>query len=519
MDITFIMRYFWMITLTFSMFEANVQCQTNDRRAFPDGFLLGAASASYQVEGAWNVNGKGESHWDFITHNQSERISDRSNGDIACDSFNKYKEDVQWIKSIGLDHYRFSLSWTRILPSGFNDTTNPNGIRYYRDLLEELKVINVTTVVTLYHRDHPQALENLGGWRNERMVQWFEDYAKVVFDNLGHLVDIFIPINEINALCADELNDTYKPRGNGLDDMGEYACIHNGLKAHAKVWHLYDKNYRATQGGMIGFVSSSRGWVPSEGVTEESIDRYFQFRCGIVMHPIFIGDYPEILKTRIGNISNLENLPESRLPEFTDEWKNIIKGATDFLGLNHYTSRLPIFDTSEKLGVPTSDSGIIEAVDPNWSTASSQWLTIVPEGIGNVLRKIRDEYDNPALYIFENGFSDTGETEDYARIKYHYDYASEVLKATVRDGCNVKAYTVWSLLDNFEWYYGYTQRFGILKVDFDSPNRTRSEKLSTQWLREVIRTRTLIEPPAPSGTRSGSCEFIHEETEKLVEKL
>ncbi|XP_020710414.2 myrosinase 1-like [Athalia rosae] len=486
-------RCFWIITFISLICTKGSEGQASGLQRFPDGFLLGAASASYQVEGAWNVSGKGVSTWDHFAHTMPERIADGSNGDIACDSYNKYKEDVQWIKSIGLDHYRFSLSWTRILPNGFNTPVNQDGIRYYKSLLEELKAANITTVVSLYHWDHPQILEEMGGWTNELMVRWFVDYAKVVFDNIGHLIDIVITINEPKLLCQQAYNSTWKAPGKVFNDMGHFFCVHNILKAHAKTWHMYDQEYRATQNGMIGFTTPVRGWVQGEGVTEETIERAFQFDCGWIMSPIYTGDYPEVMKTRIAERSALQNYPFSRLPEFTDEWKKIIKGATDFFGLNHYTSSMPTFDPAEALGTFASDTNIIGIADPSWPSGASGWLHIVPEGIGNVLRKIKDTYGNPPVYMFENGVSDKGEIEDYVRINYYHDYISEILTAIVRDGCDVKAYTAWTLLDNYEWEAGYTERFGILKVDFDSPNRTRSEKLSTHWWREVLRTRTLID--------------------------
>ncbi|XP_012267796.2 myrosinase 1-like [Athalia rosae] len=497
------MEYSKVITIICLIFVGDSRGQAADFQTFPDGFLIGAASASYQIEGAWNVSGKGESVWDYAFHNMLKQVSDDSNGDIACDSYHKYKEDVQWIRDIGFDHYRLSLSWPRILPNGSKDRVNLDGIRYYRNLLEELKAANVTTVVSLYHWDHPEVLEEIGGWTNEVMVERFEDYAKVVFDNLGYLVDIFVTINEPEMLCFDEPVNSSEATARGLaNDVASYLCVHNALKAHAKVWHMYDENYRATQGGIIGLLPVCRGWVSGDGVTEESIERYFQFGCGLVLHPIYKGDYSEIVKTTLADIDVYRNRSFSSLPVFTDEWVKMIKGTNDYFGLNHYTSRIPVME----YGARTSDSGVLEIRDKSWPITVLDRLEVVPEGFGNLLRKIRDEYDNPPVYILENGFADSGEILDYGRINYHYDYLSELLTAIIHDGCNVKAYTIWSLLDNFEWDRGYSISFGIVKVDFTSPNRTRSEKLSTRWWKEVIRTRTLIKPPAPGSTSSwGGC--------------
>ncbi|XP_046430433.1 myrosinase 1-like [Neodiprion fabricii] len=469
--------------------------------SFPENFIIGAATASYQIEGAWNVSDKGENVWDWFTHNKPENIADGSTGDVACDSYHKYEEDVQWVKNLGLDFYRFSVSWSRVLPNGFANEVSEDGIQYYKNLTTLLVANGIEPIVTIYHWDHPQILEDLGGWTNELMVEWYTDYARVLFEELGPMVKTFITINEPKVYCEQGYNSTtIKAPGKILENMGHYLCVHNTLKAHATAYHLYDDEFRAIQEGQIGIVTPCAGWVPGDNVTEESIERHFQFDCGWIMHPIYVGDYPEIVKTRVAYVSALENYPFSRLPEFSQDWIEYINGTADFFGLNHYTSSMPIFDTAEELGIYTRDSGIIKNTNSSWSAGSSSWLYVLPEGFGNVLRMIRDQYNNPPLYVFENGYSDTGELEDYRRINYYYEYVSEMLTAINDDGCNVVAYTIWSLLDNFEWNAGYTELFGIISVDFNSSNRTRSAKLSTSWWQEVISTRTLQDVPS-NGTR------------------
>ncbi|XP_046486756.1 myrosinase 1-like [Neodiprion pinetum] len=495
-----IMKHTWKIVICCIIFTGLKECQAANL-SFPGNFTIGVATSSYQIEGAWNVSDKAESIWDWYTHSYPENIADGSNGDIACDSYHKYEEDIQWLKELGVDFYRFSVSWARILPNGFANEVSEDGLQYYKNLTQALIDNGIEPVVTIYHWEHPKILEDLGGWTNELMVTWYADYARIIFEELGPLVKTFVTINEPESYCAVGYNTTYFAPGKELENMGHYICMHNSLKAHATVYHMYDDEYRSTQNGQIGIVAQCYGWVAGDNVTDDSIERYFQFNCGWVMHPIFVGDYPEIMKTRIANISALQGYPFSRLPEFSDEWIEYINGTADFFGLNHYTSRMPVFDSNEDLGIYTIDSGIIASINESWSLGSAAWLHVVPAGFGNLLRMIRDQYNNPPVWVLENGYPDTGESDDYSRISYYYEYITELLTAFQDDGCNVVRYTIWSLLDEFEWTAGYTQLFGIVGVDFDSSDRTRSAKLSTAWWQEVISTRTLQSVPTANSTR------------------
>ncbi|XP_046430432.1 myrosinase 1-like [Neodiprion fabricii] len=494
------MKYLWISVICCVILTEISRCQAANL-TFPSNFSIGAATASYQIEGAWNTSDKGENVWDWFTHNYPDSIADGSNGDVACDSYNQYEVDVALLKNMGVDFYRFSISWSRILPNGFANEVSEDGIQYYKNLSQLLIANDIEPVVTLYHWDHPEILEELGGWTNELMVTWYADYARIIFEELGPYVKRFITINEPTSYCLNGYNATRFAPAKILENMGHYICIHNTLKAHATAYHIYDDEFRATQNGEVGLVAYCRGWVSGENVTDETIEQYFLFNCGWVVHPIFAGDYPEIMKTRIANISALEGYPFSRLPEFSDDWIEYINGTADFFGLNYYTSRLPVFDSDEDLGIYTIDSGVIENVNSSWSVGASDWLYVVPEGLGNLLQMIRDTYSNPPVWIMENGYSDEGESDDYDRISYYYDHLSVVLSAINDDGCNIEGYTIWSLLDNFEWADGYTKLFGVHQVDFDSSNRTRSTKLSATWWQDVLSTRELQAVPTANSTR------------------
>ncbi|KYM77705.1 Myrosinase 1 [Atta colombica] len=462
--------------------------------SFPKDFLFGAASSAYQIEGGWNEGGKGESVWDKFAHEHPDLIIDGSNGDVACDSYHKYKEDVQLLKNMGVDFYRFSISWPRVLPTGYANVINQEGLDYYKNLTNELLANGIEPFVTLFHWDHPTVFENMGGWTNEMMVEWISDYARIIFKELGPKVKYFMTINEPAVICNQGYADNRKAPGKKLGAPGKYLCMHNILKAHAKIYHIYDTEFREQQKGQIGIVVSCSGAFPKTPSDTEAVDAYFQFNCGWVAHPVFSkdGDYPEIMKKHIAENSKLDGFPRSLLPKFSPEWVQYIKGTSDFFALNHYTSRL-VETVPPKQGQAWYDySGVKASVDPSWPKSASDWLRVVPAGFRELIKKISREYDNPTIFITENGFSDKCCTIDYLRISYLDSYMKEMLTAIQKYGCKVKGYAVWSLLDNYEWQSGYTERFGLVYVNFTDPNRTRTPKRSMNWYKNVIKTRKLL---------------------------
>ncbi|XP_063982727.1 uncharacterized protein LOC135165394 [Diachasmimorpha longicaudata] len=456
----------------------------------PKGFSIGAATSAYQVEGAWNVSDKSESVWDRRIHTNISYYGNGDSGDVAADSYHKYKEDVQIIKRIGLDHYRFSISWSRVLPTGFPDKVSKDGIQYYKNLIDELLAHGIVPFVTIFHFDDVQSLaEKTGGWTNESMVEYFGDYARVIFRELGPKVKFWTTINELNIYCEEnfyvnesEPNTAYTIR---------YSCIHNLLKGHARAYHIYNDEFRATQGGQVGIIVHGSHHLPVSANDTTSEKIAFDFETGWIMHPIFSkeGDYPEVMKTRIAENSKAEGLPSSRLPEFSPEWVQYIKGTSDYLGLNHYVSYM-VEPAPKSDGRWYDDTGLKKTDNPKWNYTISGF-PIFPKGIGAVLREIKLSYNNPPVYILENGMATRSGINDTDRISFLYSFMKEVLLA-IRDGCNVRSYTIWSLFDNFEWYVGYSQPFGIVHVDFKDPNRTRTLKLSSHWLAKVLEERKLI---------------------------
>ncbi|XP_043286603.1 myrosinase 1-like isoform X2 [Venturia canescens] len=462
---------------------------------FPADFKLGISTASYQIEGAWNVSDKGESVWDRFTHQRPSPIRDASDGDVACDSYNKYKEDIEILKDLGVDGYRISLSWTRILPGGFPNKVSEDGIRYYKNLLENLKAQGIEPVVCIYHWDHPVVLEEMGGWTNELMVTWFADYARVVFNHLGDHIKTYVTLNEVADNCKQAYGSGDKAPGKTMPEIAPYLCVHNMLKAHAKVYHMYADEYRSQQNGIIGIVLQCMSYYPKYQNDTETPEVFFDFNCGWMLDPLFSenGGYPAVMKERIGENSKLEGYPKSRLPEFTEEEIDYIRGSADFIGLNHYTSVLtePALKSNDET-LWYQDHGVIRSYNESWPRTASSWLRVVPQGFGDLLRKLKNRYNNPAVYVLENGIADLGTSlQDTERIQYLHDYIREMLLAINRDNCNVKTYFIWSLLDNFEWESGYSERFGLVNIDFNNFNRSRTPKLSYNWYKQLISTRQL----------------------------
>ncbi|GBP05955.1 Myrosinase 1 [Eumeta japonica] len=470
----------------------------NSVRKFPDGFLFGTATASYQVEGAWDEDGKSENIWDHLTHTQPSLIADYSNGDIADDSYHLYKRDVEMMRELGLDFYRLSISWTRILPSGFADRINEPGVAYYNNLFDEMLKYNIEPMVTLYHWDLPQRLQDLGGWTNPLIVDWFADYARVVFELFGNKVKYWITINEPKQICYNGYGDSSLAPAIDFKGIGEYLCAKNLLLAHAKAFHIYNDDFKATYGGIIGISLSAQWYEPaSDSIIDiEAAEEQSQFEWAKYSHPIFSesGDFPAVMKEKIAAKSAEQGFPRSRLPEFTQEEIEYVRGSSDFFGLNHYTTYL-VYRNESVYGVhpvpsfyDDIDTGNYQ--DPEWEAGESQSVKIVPLGFYKLLTEIRESYNNPPVYVTENGFATYIGLQDEGRVRYYREYLSALLDA-IDEGCDVRAYTAWSLMDNFEWMKGYTQRFGLYEVDYESPERTRTPRKSAFVYKEVVRSRTL----------------------------
>ncbi|XP_058073488.1 beta-glucosidase 12-like isoform X2 [Magnolia sinica] len=476
-----------------------------NRSSFPPGFIFGTASASYQYEGAVKEGGRGPSIWDTYTHKHPERIRDRSNGDVAVDSYHRYKEDVKIMKDMGMDAYRFSISWTRILPHGnLGGGVNEEGIRYYNNLINELLSNGLQPFVTLFHWDSPQSLEDeYGGFLSPKIVADFRDYVNICFREFGDRVKHWITLNEpwsfsVGGYAVGNLAPGRCSSGDagncstGNSGSDPYIVGHHLLLAHAAVVKLYKDKYQVSQRGKIGITLISHWMVPfsASKVNDDAAKRAIDFMLGWFLHPLTYGEYPNSMRSNVGN----------RLPKFTKKQSKMVKASFDFIGMNYYTANyahhnpqsnnVPAsYNTDAHCNLTTERNGI-----PIGPKAASAWLCVYPRGIRRLLVYVKQKYNNPIIYITENGVDEfNNETltlqealEDKMRIDYYNKHLSFLERAIRMDGVDVRGYFAWSLLDNFEWADGYTVRFGLNFVDYKDGLK-RYAKKSAIWFQNFLK--------------------------------
>ncbi|KAA8520274.1 hypothetical protein F0562_014530 [Nyssa sinensis] len=472
-----------------------------NRSSFPAGFIFGASSAAYQYEGATKAGGKGPSIWDNFTHTYPEKILNRSNGDIADDFYHRYKEDVQLMKFIGLDAFRFSISWPRILPRGkLSEGVNKEGVTYYNNLINELLANGIQPFVTIFHWDLPQALQDeYGGFLSHRVVDDFLDFAEVCFKEFGDRVKHWMTMNEpwifttggydtgISApgRCSAWVNNGCRAGNSGTEP---YVVGHNLLLCHAATVKLYKEKYQASQKGKIGITLVSHWFVPysNSKPDQQAAQRALEFMYGWFFHPLVYGDYPRIMHVLVGK----------RLPKFTAEQANLLKGSFDFIGINYYTAnfaarvpfanRVNISATADSLANLTTQRNGIPIGDP---TGVSTFF-VYPQGLKELLLYTKEKYNNPPIYITENGIGDANNStakdgvKDLQRMDFYKRHLLAV-KQAIKEGANVKGYFPWSFLDTFEWGSGYTLRFGLNYVDFNDGLK-RYPKYSALWFKKFL---------------------------------
>ncbi|XP_072932349.1 myrosinase 1-like [Epargyreus clarus] len=464
--------------------------------SFPDDFMFGVATSAYQTEGAWDVDGRGISMWDHMIHTNPDCIFDKSNADIACNSYYLYKRDIEMLKELGVKSYRFSISWVRILPNGRANYINPAGIAHYNAIIDELIANDIVPFVTMYHWDLPQTFNELGGWLTEDIVEWFGDYARVLYENFGDRVKYWLTINEPFMICKLGYAIGVHAPEIKSPGIGFYECGRNVLLANAKAYHIYDKEFRTVQGGQVGLVVSLNWPEPASDSPDDQDAALSLLALSFRQYidPIFSehGNYPQLLIDRVAAASAEQNYNASRLRPFTDEQINYIKGTSDFFSLNTYDTEIVYRNESLEglLEIPSMDHDIYcgaykaPFVPLNGTHDLREYLP----NFYKLLMFIKDNYNNPPIYIAENGVSTTtlGLNDDY-RVTYIRNYLSALLAANL-DGANVKGYHVWSLIDNFEWSYGYMYKMGLYEVDMSDPNRTRTPRKSAFVYKDIIRS-------------------------------
>uniref|UniRef100_A0A3P9KVD6 Lactase n=1 Tax=Oryzias latipes TaxID=8090 RepID=A0A3P9KVD6_ORYLA len=454
-------------------------------------FIWSCATAAYQIEGGWREDGKGLSIWDKFAHT-ALKIANYDNGDIACDSYHKIDEDVAILKQLKVTHYRFSISWSRILPDGTINHINDAGLKYYHRLVDALLAANIQPHITLYHWDLPQALQNVGGWENDTIVDRFKDYADLIFSRLGHKVKLWVTINEpYNVAMVGSVTlfqgESFRP------GTLPYIVGHNLIKAHAEAWHIYNDKYRAEQKGMVSITINSDWSEPRNPHKQEDIDASRRL-LQVYRHDTFCPVLLEGLLYLPKCFSSFGKL--CRLPEFTPEEIKRIKGTYDYFGFNHYTTVLA-FPQEGAMGV-LQGAGTI--VDRTWLDSGSGWLKVTPFGFRRILNFIKEEYGNPPIIITENGVSERGpkDLNDEHRSYFYEKYINQlgtflfqvlfVFPAYLLDGVDIRGFTAWSLMDNLEWATGFSEKFGLFYVNHSDPDLPRVAKASVSAYSTIIKT-------------------------------
>ncbi|KAK3034894.1 hypothetical protein RJ639_033257 [Escallonia herrerae] len=471
------------------------------RRDFSKDFVYGAASSAYQTEGAAKEDGRGPSVWDTFLQRNPSKVTDGSNGNIAIDSYHRYK--------------CYLISNVAIIGGKLSGGVNRKGIQFYNDLIDELLANGIEPYVTLFHWDLPQALEDeYGGFLSARVVADFCEYAELCFWEFGDRVKTWITLNEPytysvggyvtgttppgrGASSSDHVTGSFPPsqcihnklqqKGNGDPGTEPYIATHYQLLAHAAAVQLYKQKFQRAQGGKIGITLVSRWMEPLDETNERDVKasvRAFDFFFGWFMEPITTGDYPQSMKEYVG----------SRLPKFTEVQSQMLRGSFDFLGLNYYTADyvsdgvtsdngLLSYNTDPRVTYSTERNGI-----PIGPPSASDWLYIYPQGIYKVLVYVKERYNDPLIYITENGNSPMS-----INIFWYYHLHRKtktfieimgLMKQTI-EGVNIKGYFIWSFMDNFEWNDGYTVRFGIIHVDYNN-ELERYPKVSAIWLMNFL---------------------------------
>lgn len=473
-----------------------------DSNEFPPGFLFGASTSAYQIEGGVSEGNRGPSNWDIFSHLPG-KIKDGSNGDVAADHYHRYKEDVELMHYLGLSSYRFSISWSRVLPKGKFGDVNPAGIEFYNNLIDALLLKGIQPFVTLNHFDIPQELEDrYGAWLSPEIQKDFAHFADVCFKTFGDRVKFWVTVNEPNYLVIlSYINGRYPPNhcsepyGNcpcGNSSYEPYVAGHNILLSHAAAVDIYKKNYEENQGGSVGIVFQSKWYEPLRNTTLDILaaKRALAFEVGWFLDPIMFGDYPLEMRQILG----------SRLPTFTSEERLKLQNKLDFIGINHYTTvyvkdcmyspctvddfygNVLISTSAERNGIPIgAPTGM-----PNFD--------VVPHGMEKLVLYVMQRYNNTPMYITENGYSQKSYEgvssndliNDDGRIEFIQSYIAS-LAAAMRQGADVRGYFVWSLTDNFEWAFGYTLKFGLYHVDFKTQERI--PRLSAKWYKNFLRGR------------------------------
>jgi len=443
-------------------------------KKFKKNFIFGTATSSYQIEGAAAEDGKSPSIWDVFCKTPG-KVYGGHNGDIACDHYHRYKEDIKLMSDIGINAYRFSISWPRIFPE--RGTYNPKGMEFYKKLLGELCEKGIMPVATLYHWDMPIWVYERGGWLKRDSVKWFEEYAVRVFEELNTYVKLWITHNE--PYCQPIHGYAEGIHAPGHKDMREaLIAAHHILLSHGAAVETFRKyDFKNSEIGITLNLtpaypaSDSKEDVEAAYRSDGMSNRWF-------LDPIFQSSYPEDMKKVFSKfVGKFDFICDGDLEK--------ISIKNDFLGVNYYTSALIKFSRDSKFGFENARS--------NFEKTTMGW-NIWPEPLYNLIKRLKQEYTEIPIYIMENGaaFDDVLSSgkmvHDVKRIDYIKRHLMEIAKLN-EQGADIRGYFIWSLMDNFEWQHGYSKRFGIVYVDYETQERILKD--SALWYKEFIKKRVI----------------------------
>ncbi|GMP65722.1 hypothetical protein CsSME_00026402 [Camellia sinensis var. sinensis] len=446
-------------------FNEELTAQDIKRSKFPHGFFFGTSTSSYQIEGAFFEDGTSLSNWDNFTHIQ----------------------DIEITHSLGVNAYRFSISWARVLPRGRFGEVNPTGVMFYNKIIDNLLFKGIEPFVTINHNDFPQELEDrYGSWLSPLMQEDFVHFAETCFKNFGDRVKYWITINEPNLFVELAYiegifppSHCSEPYGNcsvSNSNMEQLIAMHNMLLSHAKATNLYRECFQPKQGGFIGIVACAFMYEPmtDDELDREAASRALAFDLAWVFDPLVCGDYPPEMRHYHGN----------KLPAFSPEEVNYIKGSIDFIGINHYSTYYAEDCIHSSCTLVVGDGEII----------GFSYITGERNGMEEIIDYVKKRYQNKPIFVLENGYAQQQEgipvkdlLHDVKRIEFHKAYLASLATA-IRNGANVRGYFIWTLMDDFEWLDGYSVGFGLYYVH--RPTLKRIPKLSAKWYRNFLTNTT-----------------------------
>lgn len=448
---------------------------TERRLEFPDNFLWGSATASYQIEGGVNEGGRGPSIWDTFSHTPGN-VLNGDTGDVANDHFHRFRDDVAMMADLGLQSYRFSIAWPRIQPTG-SGAVNHAGLDFYKQLVDALKSSGIEPWITLYHWDLPQALEDEGGWVNRATAERFADYASIAHHALGDSVRYWTTMNE--PWCSAFLGYGSGRHAPGRQEPASAIhATHNLLLGHG----LAVSALRAAGADSVGITLNLTPCIPNSQseVDVDAARRIDGISNRIFLDPLLRGTYPADVRADLEAAGIADGLIEADLP--------VISQPIDVLGVNYYFQTVAIGGGTAPVNLEFPGSEAVTFGSTGRPVTAMGW-EISPEVLGSLLRRLRDEYPFVPLFITENGaaFWDEvgtdGEVDDQNRVEFLREHLL-VCREAIDDGVPLEGYFVWSLMDNFEWALGYERRFGIVYVDYETQQRI--PKASAKFYSDVI---------------------------------